>query len=98
MSQPNANYGIHCNSCHFEGQGQTNSAKTFMIFMAMICASAYFLPLIIAALAYMVWIIARPADRKCPKCGSKDFTPLTEEQAVALVDAQKTPKPDESAK
>ena len=98
MSTANSNYGIHCNSCDYEGQGKTNSSTTFMIFLAMICASAYFLPLIIAALAYMAWIIARPAQRKCPKCGSQDYTPLTEEQAFALAEAQKSPKAEQASK
>ncbi len=98
MSHSNGNYGIHCNSCHYEGPGKTNSSTAFIIFMVILCASAYFLPFIIVALVYMGWLIARPVKYKCPKCNSENCIPLTEEQAIALSETQKTPNIDESVK
>lgn len=98
MNQGNSDYGIHCNSCNYEGPGKTNSGTSFLIFMVILCASVLFLPLIIVALAYMGWLIVKPAQRSCPNCNSKDYTPLTEEQAIALAHAQKTANTEEKNK
>lgn len=102
MSHTTGNYGIHCNQCSYEGPGKTNSTKAFVIFMIILAGSAYFLPLIIAALAYMGWLIAQPSKYKCPKCDTEDVSYLTEEQAIALVISKAENKEvvanDESAK
>ncbi|MDH5233239.1 MAG: hypothetical protein OEZ58_24190 [Gammaproteobacteria bacterium] len=66
---------IICNQCGFIGQASSGSAKTFVVFMILLCSSAYFLPMVIVALAYMAWMISLPAKKTCPKCKSADLSP-----------------------
>ena len=64
---------IRCKQCQYEGKVHASGAKQFAIFFAMLVLSAFFLPLIIAALAYMVWILAQSPKRLCPQCKSTDI-------------------------
>jgi len=81
MSQAAANNGIHCNNCNYEGAAKTNSSTLFLIFFVLLCASVFFLPLIILALVYMGYIVSKPAKKSCPDCKSKDIRDLTDEEA-----------------
>lgn len=72
---------IHCNNCNYEGRGKSNSSLTFLVLVVIFCSSVVFLPMIIVALAYMVWIISRPVSYVCPECKSKDVVALESVQA-----------------
>ena len=74
---------IHCNSCGYKGAGKSNSAMAFMVLVALFCVSVIFLPAIVIALVYMVWILSKPATYSCPKCKSKDISPLQIQSAPA---------------
>ena len=76
MSQPKLDYGIHCNDCEYEGHARTNSSTIFLIFFGLLCTSVFFLPLIIVALVYMGFAIARPAKKSCPTCKSENIIEL----------------------
>ena len=68
---------VHCNDCQFEGKVHASGAKQFGIFMLILFSSAYFLPMIIAALAYMVYILSQSPKRMCPKCKSTNLTAIS---------------------
>ena len=70
MQQTTIVNGIKCKDCGFQGEAKTNSSQLFLIFVALVFLSAFFLPLIIVALAYLVWIISKPAKKTCPQCKS----------------------------
>jgi hypothetical protein len=75
---------VHCNDCQFEGKVHASGAKQFGIFMLILFSSAYFLPMIIVALAYMVYILSQSPKRMCPKCKSTNLT------AIGAIKAKKT--------
>ena len=81
MNQATSNNGIHCNSCNYEGPAKTNSSTQFILFFILLCSSVFFLPLIIVALIYMGYIIARPAQKTCPQCKSTDVRELSDQEA-----------------
>ncbi len=81
MSHPTTNNGIHCNNCNYEGTAKTNSATLFLIFLVLLCASVFFLPLIIGALVFMAYIITKPAKKHCPECKSSDVRQLSDTEA-----------------
>jgi len=74
---------IHCNKCGFQGKGSVSGAGAFIAMIAMLMASAFFLPLIIAALAFMVWMITQPSSRRCPECKSRDVSTLAQPESEA---------------
>ncbi len=76
MSEPVDRSNIRCNNCHYEGKVHASGTKQFAIFFSMLLLSAFFLPLIIAALAYMIWILAQAPKRLCPQCKSTDLETL----------------------
>lgn len=79
---------IHCNSCGYEGRGKSNSTLAFLVLVVIFCTSVVFLPMIIVALAYMVWILSKPVSYACPQCKSKDVAEL-KPAAVAQPISQK---------
>jgi len=81
MNQPKYDYGIHCNDCEYEGNARTNSSTIFLIFFGLLCTSVFFLPLIIVALVYMGFAIARPAKKSCPNCKSENIIELDAKSA-----------------
>jgi len=81
MSQSVGNNGIRCNNCNYEGPAKTNSSTQFIIFFILLCSSVFLLPLIIVALVYMGFIVARPAKKTCPDCKSTDVRALSDEEA-----------------
>jgi len=99
MSQKQNTDYIHCNSCDYEGVGATNSQNTFLIFFLLLCTSVFFLPLIIVALVYMGWFVAKPVQKHCPKCKSKDvigINKIQKQKYDSLEDVAVTP--DNSSK
>lgn len=95
MSQTSSNNnGIHCNDCHYEGAAKTNSTNQFIIFFVLLSTSVFSILMIIPALAYMAWIIGRPATKTCPQCKSTNVKDLTAEEAQTLRDRvdDKTPE------
>ncbi|MDH5377514.1 MAG: hypothetical protein OEX00_04250 [Gammaproteobacteria bacterium] len=80
MTQEVDNTLIHCNKCGFEGKGKVSGAGAFIFMIVLLMASAYFLPLIVIALGFMVWIISQPSKRSCPSCKSSDVETLTQQQ------------------
>lgn len=86
MQQTTVSKELKCTDCGFQGPVKTNNSLTFLIFVALICLSAYFLPLIVVALAYLVWILSRPASTPCPKCKSRN----TEFVAVEIAPQEST--------
>ncbi|MDH5546569.1 MAG: hypothetical protein OEZ43_13320 [Gammaproteobacteria bacterium] len=77
MQQAETIQGIQCKDCGFQGEARSNSSQLFLIFIAMILLSAFFLPLIILALAYLVWIISKPSKKSCPQCKSHNIETAT---------------------
>jgi hypothetical protein len=90
MQQTKTINGIKCLDCGFEAPYKSNNAMLFLIFIAMIFLSAYFLPLIIVALAYLVWIMSKPSQKVCPKCKSENVTD------IAIEMDQSQTKPEQS--
>ncbi|MDX1810978.1 MAG: hypothetical protein R3240_03465 [Gammaproteobacteria bacterium] len=90
MNQTSTNNYIRCNSCNYQGSAKTNSGTAFILFFILLCSSVFFLPMIVVALAYMGWIITKPAKKTCPVCKSDDVTELSEEEIRNLQ------KPDDS--
>jgi len=99
MSQSAANNGVHCNNCHYEGAAKTNSSTLFLIFFVLLCTSVFYLPLIIVALVYMGYVVAKPAKKSCPQCKSADVRDLTDEEAGITIEKSdnNTPKSDDKA-
>lgn len=96
-SQPQDTSLIHCNNCHFEGKVHASGAKQFLIFMLLLVSSAYFLPMIVAALAYMVFILAQSPKRMCPKCKSTDLTPINQLSREEKSEQKSTQSGDQTA-
>ena len=94
MSQPQDRSLIHCNDCHFEGKVHASGSKQFFIFMLMLFSSAYFLPMIVVALAYMVYILAQSPKRMCPKCKSTNLSLAS----ASINPASKEPEADTQVK
>jgi len=76
MNQTTTNEGIRCKECNYEGAPKTNSGNAFILFFIMLCSSVFFLPMIVVALAYMGWIITKPAKKSCPQCKSSNIEEL----------------------
>ena len=90
MQQPELVDGIHCNGCGYEGRAKSNNSAMFLVFLAMIFLSAFFLPIIVLALAYLVWIITQPPKKKCPECKSSNVNEMTIELGKATSKAAET--------
>ncbi|MDH5300740.1 MAG: hypothetical protein OEW58_05190 [Gammaproteobacteria bacterium] len=97
MSQPQDKSLIHCNNCHFEGKVHASGAKQFALFMLMLAASAYFLPMIVVALAYMIFILSQSPKRMCPKCKSTNLTPISALSATEKTEKTSTANGDQAA-
>ena len=70
MQQTKTINGIKCADCGYQGAFKSNNSLLFLIFVGIVFLSAYFLPLIIVALAYLVWILSKPNQKTCPECKS----------------------------
>ena len=70
MQQTKTINGIKCADCGYQGTYKSNSSLLFLVFVAIVFLSAFFLPLIIVALAYLVWILSKPNKKSCPQCKS----------------------------
>jgi len=75
---------IHCHDCQYEGKNKGTAAKEFIIFGVILLFSPIFLPLIIVALAYLVWIISKPIKHICPACNSANVVSLDAHKAQSV--------------
>jgi len=88
MQQTKTINGIKCADCGYQGTYKSNSSLLFLIFVAMVFFSAFFLPLIIVALAYLVWILSKPPARTCPQCKSSNV----EDTSIEINTSKAEPK------
>lgn len=94
MQQSQPLSGIQCKDCGYQGPAKTNNSTMFLIFVGLVFLSAFFLPLIIVSLAYLVWILSRPNTKSCPQCKSLRVEEITTDMIKAAEEA--TIKSEES--
>lgn len=70
----------HCNKCGHDGKSRVSGAGAFILMIVMLCLSAWFLPLVVIALAFMVWMLTKPAKRYCTACKSTDLQGISDEK------------------
>ena len=94
MAQQSISDLYRCDNCDYHGLSRVTGASAFMAMIGLLILSAWFLPLIIVALGFMVWMISKPAKRYCPKCKSSQLTQITAED---LEDWKKKKQSDSAA-
>ena len=67
---------IRCSQCQYEGPAKTNNKLMFMGFMVLFFSGWVYTPLLVVALVYFGWLLARPSKFACPSCKSKDVVKL----------------------
>lgn len=83
MSTQGESEYFRCEDCGYHGPSRVSGAAAFMVMIGMLILSAWFLPFIILALGFMIWIISKPAKRYCPGCKSGNLEQITTEEMVA---------------
>ena len=90
MAQQELTDLYRCEDCGYHGKSRVTGVAAFMTMIGMLIMSAWFLPMIIVALGFMIWIISKPAKRYCPGCKSSNMTPISFAEMDAYI-AQNKP-------
>lgn len=69
---------IHCPNCNYEGKARMKGSGCGLglLWLVLVFVSFAFWPLFIAAGLMLMWLVFKPADQVCPKCGWEHPVPL----------------------
>ena len=77
---------IHCPTCHFEGLPKTKGSGLVAGIAGLLCllaGIAIFTPLLVAAPAFWIYAIFKPARMVCPKCNEPTRVGIQREEGTA---------------
>ena len=73
---------VHCPNCHYQGKAKIKGTGClgWIVFLALLIISFFFWPLFIVTFLLFLWLIFKPANQVCPKCGWENPVPIKQWQ------------------